>query len=203
MSDEKPAKDKTSTPVPSDGDGGNEPKEPVKDPIPEVTFTQSQFDTRVAEIEKQMNEKHGDTDAIKKELADLRKADTERKQADMSELEKANNRNKELEDQNKALENDNLNNKIELIKIDVLSGKEFKDLTGAYRSTVTGETREDIQASAKATLEIFTKDMKSIGKDISIPSNLAKDDSVNDLDKTLRDQINDKLKKKHGQEIKK
>jgi len=84
---------------------------------------------------------------IEKELAALKAADAERKQAEMTELEKAQQRIKELESQNRAL----------TIKQLRREAAEKVGLPIAFADRLNGETPEELEADAKEFLNSLPK----------------------------------------------
>jgi len=127
-----------------------EPTEKPEEVKPEEE-TQEEFDKdramatikNLREIEKQAKK-----DA--KKLADLEKAEQERKEAEMSELEKANTKLAELEAKNAELARKQMQRE----------AAEKIGLPSVFADRVQGETPEDMEADAKKLLDAMPEPKK-------------------------------------------
>lgn len=140
------------------------------------TFTQSEFDSKIGEIEHKYKLQLTEQAETKKKLEQLEKANRDRELSEMSEIEKSKKLIEEIQEKNKALEIEKSELLVKNLRNEVLSEKDFSILPTAYRGQVIGNTTEEIVASAKAQIEQYNKDFKDAKKSAGIPSNLGAGD---------------------------
>ena len=175
-----------------DEGGSEEEKQSTK------TFTQSDFDKALARESKKLEERYGDYPQLKERLEALEKERKEKEEAEMSELQKANAMIEELKSKSTNLESLLTESQIKILKSDVLSRSEYFILPRAYKNLVTGDSEENIKASADEILEEYKKDMAKIGKTPDFTPPDAGDKKPKDQPKSFRDKLNESLGKRMG-----
>jgi hypothetical protein len=136
-----------------------EPSEQTEEKQSTKTFTQSEYDMRVARERQKLEDKYSDYDTLKQTTQELLEF---KKQAEMEKLtdtEKAQKTITELTTQleQTAQQNSELNKRI--IKNDILSRSEFAKLPRAYKSLVSAsESEEAVIQSAQSVLEEWRND---------------------------------------------
>lgn len=146
------------------------------------TFTQSEFDSRVAQIENDYRNKYKDYDELKTSYETLTKNEQERKEAEMSEVEKLTVRLTEQTKLVDSLTKENYQFKLDSVANKVLEDSRYKELPRAYKNMVKrSENEEDVTKSADEILEEFKRDFgkpsdfgaKKIPVNTVLPANAA------------------------------
>jgi len=156
------------------------------------TFTQSDFDSRLADEQKKITDKYADYDTQKTQLAELLEEKKKRDEAEMSEVEKLTATNEELVKKQADLESLLSKSNSLILRNDVLGGNDYQTLPKIYRDSVTGETVESITENANKILEQYKVDTANFGKSSNdgVPPNINNSDSQKqDMPTTLNEKI--------------
>ena len=134
------------------------------EPKGDRTFTQADYDRRVAIEVNREKEKYKDYGDLKKQVEALA---AEKKERELSELSEIDKYKKQLEEVSKSFESvrlENHNYKLRLLRDDVLSDPKYNTLPRAYKSLVQpSEELDAIRASADQALEEYLADFGTKG----------------------------------------
>jgi len=161
------------------------------------TFTQAEFDSRLAEATKSFKEKEEKYKDLEEKFTELNEWKKEKEESEMSEIEKLTNKNKELEETLNSIASEKKMLEIQVSKNNILSDVKFAGLPAVYKNAVSGESEEELKSNAEQILEQFQKDMEGLGKKVDIPApNVRKDNSdTKTQPQSVMESITSKIKK--------
>jgi hypothetical protein len=109
------------------------------------TFSQSEFDSRLATELNKFKTQYSDYDELKENFLEMKKWKEQKEQESMTEQEKMTNLVQNTAKENESLKSERDGLLTEIMKKDILLDKKYADLPIVYKQAVIGNSRDSIR----------------------------------------------------------